>query len=189
MENLPSKRKISHCFQISEPNDDALTKWLKSISFLSALIALLIFTDYFLPHKKENHEIKSMKVRTGFSEIDYAIYQKLPTKLGEEEFWLILNGEEFSISEENMKKLISGENITLYKTMIFGIKVKAKSKNDSNEILPFLNVYGFLIFIPILMILMFFAMRIFNHKIEVMLSIGVINIFLLVGFGVLLLFY
>jgi hypothetical protein len=73
--------------------------------------------------------------------------------------------------------------------MIFGIKVKAKSKNDSNEILPFLNVYGFLIFIPILMILMFFAMRIFNHKTEVMLSIGVINIFLLVGFGVLLLFY
>lgn len=189
MENLPSKKSFSNYFQITDEDDDALTKWLKSISFLSALIALLIFTDYFLPLKEENHKIKAMKVRNGFSEIDYAIYQKLPVKSGEEEFWLILNDEEFSITEENMEKLSSGENITLYKTSIFGIKVKAKSKNGSKEILPFLNVYGFLIFIPIVMILLFFAMRIFNHKIEIVLSIGVINIFLLVGFGCLLLFY
>lgn len=189
MENLPSKKSFSNYYQITAEDDDALTKWLKSISFLSALVALLIFTDYFLPLKEKDHEIKAMKVRNGFSEVDYAIYQKLPAKSGEEEFWLILNDEEFSVSEESMKNLISGENITIYKTTIFGIKVKAKSKNDSNDILPFLNVYGFLIFIPIFMILLFFAMRIFNHKNEVVLSIGVINIFLLVGFGCLLLFY
>jgi hypothetical protein len=189
MENLPSKRNISHYFQISEPSDDALTKWLKSISFLSALIALLIFTDYFLPFQKENHELIGLKVRNGFSEIDYAVYQKLPAKSGEEEFWLILNGEEMAVSENILDKLTVGENIEFYKTTIFNINVKAKSENIEEEIIPFFNVYGYLIVIPIILLLFFFAMRIFAQKNEVVLSVGVLNIFLLVGFGVLLLFY
>lgn len=189
MENLPAKKSFSSYFQITDESDDALTKWLKSISFLSLLIALLIFTDYFLPLKEENHEIKAMKVRNGFSEVDYAIYQKLPAKSGEEEFWLILNNEELAISEENMEQLIFTEKITIFKTSIFGINVKAKSENIDEELIPFFNVYGFLIIIPIMLLLFFFAMRIYSNKTDWVLSMGVINIFLLVGFGCLLLFY
>ncbi len=189
MESLPSKKSFSHYFQITDDDDDGLTKWLKSISFLSALIALLVFIDYFLPLQEENHRIKALAVRSGFSEVDYAVYQKLRKDTGEEEFWLILNDEELAISEENMGKLRSNGEITLYKTPIFGINVKAKSEFIQGDIVPFFNVYGFLLIIPCIFLLFFILMRVFGKKTEVVLSIGVVNIFLLVGFGVLLLFY
>jgi len=191
MENLPAKKTFSSYFQLTEENDDAITKWLKSISFFSAIFALLIFTDFFLPLKKEDHNIEAMKVRNGFSEIDYAIYQKLPEKSGEEEFWLILTNEELAISEENMEKLILFDKITLYKTSIFGINVKFQNTKfyPSHYYYPYFNVYGFLVIIPCILILFFILMRIFSKKSELVMSIGVLNIFLLVGFGFLLLFY
>jgi len=189
MEKFPAKKSFSYFFQITNEKDDALTKWLKSISFLSAIIALLIFTDYFLPYKTEKQKIKSLIVRTGFSEIDYAIYQKQKTRFGEEEYWLMLNQDEVAISEEDIKKLKVGGEITLYKTKIFGINIKAKNEYITNDILPYFNVFGFLIVVPFLLFIQYFLMRIFSKKTDILLSIGVINIIMLVGYGCLLLFY
>jgi hypothetical protein len=189
MNNLPAKNSYSYYFQVTDDKDDGLTKWLKSISFLSALLALLIFTDYFLPYKTEKQKIKSLIVRTGFSEIDYALYQKQRNRFGEEEHWLILNQEEVAISEEDIKKLKVGGEITLYTTQIFGINVKAKNNYISNYILPYFNVFGLLIIIPILLLAQYFLIRIFSKNTDVLLSIGVLNIIMLVGYGFLLMFY
>lgn len=189
MENLPSKKTFAHYIQITDPDDDGLTKWLKSISFLSALMAILIFTDYFLPLKTEEHQINGLKVRTGFSEVDYPVYQKLRSKFGEEEYWLILDQEEMAISEETMDKLRLSSKITLYKTSLFGLNVKAENEYLNEKIIPYFNVYGFLLIIPIVFLIFYFLMRIFSRNTQVVLSIGVLNIFLLVGFGFLLLFY
>lgn len=189
MENLPSKKNFFTYFQLTDPEDDGLTRWLKSISFLSALMAILIFTDYFLPLKKEDHQINGLKVRTGFSEVDYPVYQKLRTKFGEEEYWLILDQEEMAISEETMEKLRLNSHMTLYKTYLFGLNVKAENELLQEEIVPYFNVYGFLLIIPFVFLLFYFLIRIFGKNTQVVLSIGVLNIFLLVGFGFLLLFY
>lgn len=191
MENLPSKKSISSYFQITDEDDDGLTKWLKSISFLSALIALLIFTDYFLPLKEKTHTIKNLIVRNGFEDIEYDHFLNSDVRSGEEEFWILMDGEEIAVTEMILTNQKINDEIRLYKTPIFGINVKFQNTKfyPSDFSYPYFNVYGFLLIIPCIFILFFILMRIFGKKSEVVLSIGVLNIFLLVGFGVLLLFY
>jgi hypothetical protein len=191
MENLPEKKSFAYYFQVTDEGDDGLTKWLKSISFLSALIALLIFADYFLPLKENTHKVQNLIVRSGFSNMEYEKFLRLKYKSGEEEFWVMLDGEEFAVTEDVLSKQKINDEIIIFKTTLFGINMKFQNKTDSDSrfFYPYFDVYGLLIIIPIIFLVFFFVMRLFSDKSEVVLSIGVLNIFLLVGFGVLLLFY
>jgi hypothetical protein len=191
MENLPEKKSFDYYFQVTDEGDDGLTKWLKSISFLSALIALLIFADYFLPLKENTHKVQNLIVRSGFSNMEYEKFLRLKYKSGEEEFWVMLDGEEFAVTEDVLSKQKINDEIIIFKTTLFGINMKFQNKTDSDSrfFYPYFDVYGLLIIIPIIFLVFFFVMRLFSDKSEVVLSIGVLNIFLLVGFGVLLLFY
>jgi hypothetical protein len=176
--------------KIVENGDDGMTKWLKSLLAFSALIASLIFVDYVLPFNEREHEVKDMVVRDGFSEVEYELYLKMKVRYGEEEFWLILEGEELAVHESDLEKIRRGDIIILYSTKIFGINVKGINKSNPNgEIRPFFDVYGFFIFIPFVFLLLFGLMIYFRNNSEVIMTIGVINIILLIGFGALLLFY
>ncbi len=187
----PTKYKFQPLHFFIPENEDGLTKWLKSLSLLSAIIALIIFTDYFLPLKEKTFTVKATAVRNGFAEIDYDIFLKADVRSGEEEFWILMDDEEMAVRESDLSSQRKGDEIILYKTPIFGINVKAHNNRDYPSVFfyPYINFYGLFLFFPIAFLLLFILMYVFKKKIDAVMSIGVINIILLVGFGFLVLFY
>lgn len=188
--NSPEKYRFSPFRFLHPEEDDGMTRWVKSISLLATLLALLIFIDYFLPYNKDERSVKARVVRTDFKEYDYTSFKKTRSRhTGEEEYWLILDKEHLAISEEVIEKLKEGTVITIHKTKMFGINVKATCKEIDEDITPYFNVYGYLLIIPVLFILFFILIFLFGKKTELVLSLGVITLIMLVGYGVLLLFY
>lgn len=172
-------------------DEDGITKWLKSLTLLSAIIALVIFTDYFLPLKEKTFTVKATVVRNGFSETDYELFLKMDIRSGEEEYWLLMDGEDMAVRESDLSNHLVGDEIILYKTPIFGINVKAHNNRyyPSEFFYPYINFYGLFLFFPIAFLLLFVLMYVFKKKSDAVMSIGVINIILLVGFGFLVMFY
>jgi hypothetical protein len=174
----------------SNESDDGLTRWLKSISFLSALVSLLIFVDYFIPLNEKTYLVKNTIVRSGFNDVDYQIFLDLKLRTGEEEFWLIMDGDDMAVSENVLKEIKPGDKVLIYKTRIFGINVKGKNKSSENDFFyPFLNFYGFLLVVPIVFLSIFVLMSVYRKNPNAILNLGVVNIILLLGFAFLLLFY
>lgn len=188
--NLPEKNNFLSRIGIIHLKEDGITKWLKSIITFSAFIAILVFVDYFLPAKKSMHQVKSLVVRNGFEEIHYEIYLRLNEKIGEEEFWIIFDAEEWAANENTLAELKIGDKIELSKTMLFGINIQGENKSNHSKIFyPYINVYGFFIFFPIVFLLLFGLMIYYKTQTEAIMTIGVITIISLLGFGFLLLFY
>lgn len=187
--NFPEKYFPSFRF-FSEETDDGLTRWLKSISFLSVLISLLIFVDYFLPLNEKSFLVKNTIVRSGFNDVDYPTFIDLKLRTGEEEFWLIMSGDDMAVSENVLEEIKPGDSVLLYKTKIFGINVKGKNKSaEEDYFYPFLNFYGFLLIVPILFLTICVLMSLYRKSPNAILNLGVVNIILLLGFAFLLLFY
>lgn len=191
MKNLPEKKSVFRGLSFFNEDDDGIMKWIKSISLLSFLISLLIFTDYFLPFNEEKQKITELNVRTGFEDISYPTYVKKKIQTGEDEFWIITDKDEIAVTEEVLKTLHYDDTILVLKTSVFRLNVKMKisNPNDSEYFYPYLNVFGFFIFFPVAFILIFILNIIFKTRTELIISLGVINMILLVGFGVLILFY
>ncbi len=188
--NLPEKKHLLARIGVVEKNEDGITKWLKSLIAFSAFISLMIFVDYGLPVKEKTHRVKSLVVRNGFEEMDYAIFSRLQTRIGEEEFWIVFEEEGLAVNEKTLKEIHIGDEIVLYKSFLFGINLKAKNKtNPSAAFFPYINIYGFFIFFPFIFLILFVLMFYFRSNTEMIMTIGVINIIALLGFGFLLLFY
>jgi hypothetical protein len=145
MKNLPEKKSVFRGLSFFNEDDDGIMKWIKSISLLSFLISLLIFTDYFLPFNEEKQKITELNVRTGFEDISYPTYVKKKIQTGEDEFWMITDKDEIAVSEEVMKTLDYDDTIVVVKSSVFGLNVRMKIHNAHNTryFYPYLNVFGF----------------------------------------------
>lgn len=188
--NLPEKKHFLSRMGVVEKNEDGMTKWLKSLIAFSALLAILVFIDYALPSREKSHQVKSLVVRNGFEEMDYAMFSRLNTRIGEEEFWIIFRDDEWAVYEEDLINLRIDDEIVIYKTFLFGINIKAKNKtNPSAEFYPYINIYGFFIFFPFVFLILFVLMFYFRKNTEMIMTLGVIDMIALLGFGFLLLFY
>lgn len=191
MKNLPEKNSVFRGLSFFNEEDEGIIKWIKSISLLSFLIALLIFTDFFLPFTEEKQKITELNVRAGFEDLSYPTYLKNNIRTGEDEFWMITDKDEIAISEEVMKTLDYDDTIVVVKSSVFGLNVRMKKHNASHSryFYPYVNVYGLFILFPVVFVFIFILNIIFKTRTELIMSLGVINMILLVGFGVLMLFY
>lgn len=188
--NLPEKKSFLSKITVVEKSEDGITKWLKSLIAFSALIAVLVFVDYILPSKETEMIVKNLVVRDGFEEVDYAVFAKLPNRIGEEEFWIIFDNDELAVHENAIKEINIGDEITLFNSYLFSINIKAKNNSrDTKEFYPYINIYGIFILFPVVFLLLFGLMFYFKRNSEMIMTLGVIDIISLLGFGFLILFY
>lgn len=184
------ERKVSLVFFSIREN--AFEKLMRSVSLFCIIFSSVIFIDYFLPRSWSGETIKDWYFLVDDAKMDKGKYRVLEKVEGmtilvqivTEKHQISVDAKQVDYNHMNV-----GDPVIIETTKIFHTVTYARAPNRSWKYYPYMNTYGFMLFLPVSLFLLSLLTVLRKVSEDWRQTVFVLQLLLLGGFVFMRLFY